>query len=123
MRACAWPEDIQPTGILLDIQLPVKNGWEVMDELKKDPQTRLIPVHIISSFEVKNESLQKGAVDFMSKPMAFENMDNVFERIESVLNRSARKVLIVEDNTRHAQALAWFLGTHDVRMEIADDRR
>ena len=108
-----------PMGILLDIQLPVKNGWEVMDELKKDPHTRLIPVHIISSFEAKSESLQKGAIDFLSKPMAFENMDNVFERIEYYLNRSARKVLIVEDNSRHAQALAYFLGAHHVRMEIA----
>jgi signal transduction histidine kinase/CheY-like chemotaxis protein/CHASE3 domain sensor protein len=108
-----------PMGILLDIQLPVKNGWEVMEELKSDPQTRPIPVHIISSFEVRNESLLKGAVNFMSKPMAFENMDNVFERIEYYLNRSNRKVLIIEDNARHAQALAYFLGTHDVHMEIA----
>jgi signal transduction histidine kinase/DNA-binding response OmpR family regulator len=109
----------RPMGILLDIQLPVKNGWEVMDELKKDPHTRPIPVHIISSFEVKNESIQKGAVDFLSKPMAFENMDNVFERIEYFLNRSAKKVLIVEDNIRHAQALAYFLGSHDAFVEIA----
>ena len=108
-----------PMGIMLDIQLPVKNGWEVMDELKKDPQTRQIPVHIISSFEAKNESIQKGAVDFLSKSLAFENMDNVFERIEYFLNRSAKKVLIVEDNPRHARALAYFLGAHDVNMEIA----
>jgi signal transduction histidine kinase/DNA-binding response OmpR family regulator/CHASE3 domain sensor protein len=108
-----------PMGVLLDVQLPVRNGWEVMDELKKDPHTRLIPVHIISSYEVKSESLQRGAVDFVSKPMAFENMDHVFERIEYYLNSSARKVLIIEDNARHAQALAYFLGTHQVRMEIA----
>ena len=109
----------RPMGIMLDIQLPVNNGWAVMEELKKDPHTRSIPVHIISSFEVKNESIQKGAVDFLSKPMAFENMDNVFERIEYFLNRSAKKVLIVEDNGRHARALAYFLGTHDVYIEIA----
>ncbi len=109
-----------PMGILLDIQLPVKNGWEVMEELKRDPQTRPIPVHIISSFEVRNESLLKGAVNFMSKPMAFENMDNVFERIEYYLNRSNRKVLIVEDNARHAQALAYFLGSHNVHIEIGN---
>jgi signal transduction histidine kinase/DNA-binding response OmpR family regulator/CHASE3 domain sensor protein len=108
-----------PMGIMLDIQLPVKNGWEVMEELKKDPQTRQIPVHIISSFEAKNESMQKGAVDFLSKSLAFENMDNVFERIEYILNRSAKKVLIVEDNARHAKALAYFLGAHNVNMEIA----
>src|ERR1700679_3208649 len=106
-----------PIGILLDIQLPVKNGWEVMEELKRDPRTRPIPVHIISSFEAKNESLKKGAVNFMSKAMAFENMDNVFGKIESLLNRSARKVVIVEDNLRHGQALAYFLSTHALQME------
>ncbi len=109
----------RPMGILLDIQLPVKNGWEVMEELKKDPQTRPIPVHIISSFEVKNESLMKGAVKYMSKQMAFENMDTVFENIETLLSRSSRKVFIVEDNLRHAQALAYFLSTHNLQMEIA----
>jgi CheY-like chemotaxis protein len=90
-----------------------------MDDLKKDPKTRHIPVHIISSFEVKNESLIKGAIDFISKPMAFDKMDAVFERIEYVLNRSSRKVLIIEDNTKHAEALSYFLGTHEVRPEIA----
>jgi CheY-like chemotaxis protein len=109
----------RPTGILLDIQLPVKNGWEVMEELKKNPKTRPIPVHIMSSYEVKNESLLKGAVDFMSKQTIFENMDSAFEKIEYFLHRSAKKVLIVEDNTRHAQALAYFLSTHNVDMEIA----
>jgi signal transduction histidine kinase/CheY-like chemotaxis protein/CHASE3 domain sensor protein len=109
----------RPIGILLDIQLPVKNGWEVMEELKKDPQTRPIPVHIISSFEAKNESLKKGAVNFMSKAVAFENMDAVFGKIESLLSKSARKVVIVEDNMRHAQALAYFLSTHALRIEIA----
>ncbi|HVS96973.1 MAG TPA: response regulator, partial [Puia sp.] len=109
----------QPLGILLDIQLPVKNGWEVMDELKKDPQLRSIPVHIVSSFEAKNESLLRGAANFMSKPVAVEDMENVFAKIESLLEATARKVVIVEDNLRHAQALAYFLGSHELRMEIA----
>jgi signal transduction histidine kinase/DNA-binding response OmpR family regulator/CHASE3 domain sensor protein/HAMP domain-containing protein len=109
----------KPMGILLDIQLPVKNGWEVMDELKRDPQTRAIPVHIISSFEVKNESLLRGAVDFMSKPVAIENMDKVFLKIEYFLKRHAQKVIIVEDDNRHARALGYFLSSHHLRMEIA----
>ena len=61
----------KPAGILLDIQLPVKSGWEVIDELKKDLTTRHIPVHMMSSYKVKNESLLKGAVDFINKPMVF----------------------------------------------------
>ncbi|HVU56274.1 MAG TPA: response regulator [Puia sp.] len=116
--ATSLAKTYRPIGILLDIQLPVKSGWEVMDELKKDPKTRHIPVHIISSFEVKSESLTKGAIDFISKPAASENMAAVFERIEYVLNRSSKKVLIIEDNTKHAEALSYFLSTHDVRSEI-----
>jgi len=117
--AISLAKTYKPLGILLDIQLPVKNGWQVMDELKQDPQTRHIPVHIISSFEVKNESLQKGAIDFASKAAAFENMDSIFSKIEYVLNRSSKKVLIVEDNNKHAEALSYFLSTHDLNSEIA----
>ena len=116
--ALSLAKNYRPRGILLDIQLPVKNGWEVMEELKNDPQTRHIPVHIISSFEVRNESLQKGAVDFVTKALAFDNMDTIFEKIEYVRNRSSKKVLIVEDNTRHAEALSYFLSTHELRGEI-----
>jgi len=116
--ATSLAKTYNPIGILLDIQLPVKSGWEVMEELKKNPMTRHIPVHIISSFEAKSESITKGAIDFISKPAASENMAAVFERIEYVLNRSSKKVLIIEDNTKHAEALSYFLGVHQVRSEI-----
>ncbi len=105
-------------GILLDIQLPVKNGWEVIDELKKNPKTRPIPVHIMSSFELKKESLVKGAVDFINKPVAFEKLNTIFEKIEYVLSKKEKKVLIVEDNNKHAKALAYFLSTYNVNTQI-----
>lgn len=107
-----------PVGILLDIQLPVMSGWEVMDELKSDPETRHIPVHIMSSYELKSESLVKGAVDFINKPMAFEQMQNIFEKIEYVLTHHPKKVLIVEENTKHARALAYFLETYDINLDV-----
>lgn len=111
----------KPQGILLDVQLPVKSGWEVMDELKGDVQTRHIPVHIMSSLEVRKESLLKGAVDFINKPMAFEQMKEVFEKIEYVLNRESKKVLIVEENSRHANALAYFLETYNINTEVKEN--
>ncbi|MCH5686808.1 response regulator [Niabella sp. W65] len=46
----------KPAAILLDIQLPVKDGWQVMDEIKTNPRTRHIPVHIMSSLEVKRKA-------------------------------------------------------------------
>ncbi|GAA4419788.1 hypothetical protein GCM10023187_54440 [Nibrella viscosa] len=110
--------EYQPKAILLDIQLPVMSGWEVMDALKANRQTRPIPVHIMSSHRLKNESLLKGAVDFMDKPVGVEQLQTVFQKIEDVLSRSPKKVLIVEDNPKHAKALAYFLETFRITTEL-----
>ncbi|MGZ3932015.1 MAG: response regulator, partial [Bacteroidia bacterium] len=110
-----------PKGILLDIQLPVKNGWEVMDELKKNPHTKYIPVHIMSSHHVKQRSLLKGAVDFIDKPVALEQLQDIFRKIEHVLTKSPKKVLIVEDNSKHAHALAYFLDTYQINSEVKNN--
>ncbi|HRO43347.1 MAG TPA: response regulator, partial [Flavipsychrobacter sp.] len=112
-------KQLLPTGILLDVQLPVKSGWEVMEELKNDPLTRHIPVHIMSSYTLKRESLLKGAVDFINKPVAFEKMQEIFDKIEHVLQKENKKVLIIEENPKHARALAYFLATYDVHTEIS----
>ncbi len=108
-----------PLAILLDIQLPVKDGWQVMEELKSNPKTRPIPVHIMSSLEVKKESLLKGAVDFINKPVAFAHMKKIFEKLEDVLGRHPKKVLIVEENEQHAKALGHFLTNADIQTLIA----
>jgi signal transduction histidine kinase/CheY-like chemotaxis protein/CHASE3 domain sensor protein len=107
-----------PHGILLDIQLPIKSGWEVMDELKSDPSTKPIPVHIMSSHEVKNKSLSSGAADFINKPVVFEKMSLIFQKIEDALSRHPKKVMIVEENEMHAKALAFFLESFNVVSEI-----
>lgn len=109
----------KPLAILLDIVLPVKSGWEVMEALKSNLSTRHIPVHIISSLEAKKESLQKGAVDFINKPLALDQMPRIFQQLENMLNSNPRKVLIVEENPKHAQALAYFLENFNVSTEIA----
>lgn len=111
----------KPIGILLDLHLPVKSGWDVLEELKKDPFTRHIPVHIMSSNQVKNESLNKGAVDFINKPIAIEQMSDVFKKIEFIVNNKAKKVLIVEENPKHAKALAYFLETCDISSDVKSD--
>jgi len=108
----------KPLAILLDIQLPIKDGWQVMEELKSDPSTRPIPVHIMSSLQVKKESLLKGAVDFINKPFAFEHMQEIFSKLEHALSRHPKKVLIVEENEQHAKALSYFLSNFNIQTEI-----
>ena len=60
----------RPALILLDLILPLKNGFEVLQDLKQDPTTRDIPVIIMSNlgqdFEIKR-GLSLGAVRFLIK--------------------------------------------------------
>lgn len=109
----------KPLAILLDIQLPIKDGWQVMEELKANPATRAIPVHIMSSLEVKKESLTKGAVDFINKPIAFEHMQQIFEKLEEALSKHPKKALIIEENEQHAKALSYFLSNANIQTQIA----
>ena len=109
----------KPIAILLDIQLPVKDGWEVMEELKADPATRHIPIHIMSSMEVKKESMLKGAVDFINKPIALDDMNQIFKKLEDALSRHPKKVMIIEENPMHAKALGYFLSNFSINSEIS----
>lgn len=111
----------KPVGVLLDIELPIKSGWEVLEEMKNNSQTKHIPVHIMSSHKLKQESLLKGAVDFLDKPVAFDKIPEVFLRIESIINKEAQKVLIIEDNPKHAKALSFFLETYNINSEIKSE--
>ena len=111
----------KPVGVLLDIELPIKSGWEVLEELKNNSNTKHIPVHIMSSHKLKQESLLKGAVDFLDKPVAFDKIPDVFLRIEHIINKEAQKVLIIEDNPKHAKALAFFLETYNINAEIKSE--
>lgn len=108
----------RPAAILLDVQLPVKDGWQVMDELKSNPKTKPIPVHIMSAMQVRKESLMKGAIDFINKPIAMDQMNDVFKKIEEALQKSPQKVLIVEENEKHANALSYFLSNFHIALSV-----
>lgn len=114
-------EHFRPHAILLDIQLPVMDGWQVMEALKSNPLTKPIPVHMMSSMKMKQESLLKGAVDFINKPFALEHMQEIFKKLENALNKSPKKVLIVEENEQHAKALGYFLSAHNINTEISNN--
>ena len=111
----------KPLAILLDIQLPVMDGWQVMEALKSNPETKPIPVHIMSSLKLKQESLLKDAVDFINKPCALEQMQEIFRKLENALSRSPKKVLIVEENKQHAKALSYFLSANNITTQIANN--
>ncbi len=120
-RGLAAALEYRPQAILLDVQLPVKDGWQVMDDLKSNQETKHIPVHMMSALHVKNESLMKGAIDFISKPVALDQMTDVFRKIEEALKKGPQKVLIVEENAKHASALSYFLSNFNISLSVENN--
>jgi CheY-like chemotaxis protein len=66
-----------PHLILLDLNMPKKNGWQVLDEIKKSPEFKHIPVVIFTtskSPEHVRQSYHLGASSFITKPSSFNNL-------------------------------------------------
>ena len=105
---------ILPHAILLDLQLPAVNGLKILEHLKQHPQTRHIPVHILSGGDKKIEGLSLGAVAYVEKPVSKEALDRTFADIEGFLQRKASKLLIVEDDERERMSMVELVGSEEV---------
>jgi CheY-like chemotaxis protein len=79
-----------PDLILLDLDLPFVNGWQVTAFLKVDRTTRHIPVVAVSGncadFRLKQEALRAGCEDCLCKPVDF---DRLSKTLAGFLSRSA----------------------------------
>ena len=87
-----------PDAIILDIQLPMVDGWEVLKKLKADEELKSIPVHIMTGTENEELGKELGAVEFLRKPISSTQLHNVFAKINSETSQSLKKILIIEDN-------------------------
>jgi CheY-like chemotaxis protein/signal transduction histidine kinase len=106
--------EIRPDAITLDIDMPGMDGLEVLDRLKRDPDTRHVPVHIISGVEEKREGLKAGAIAFLAKPVSKEGLDAAFARISSFIDTVPKNLLVVEDNETQRQSIVELIAHDDV---------
>ncbi len=81
---------LQPFAITLDVLLPKKDGWEVLQELKSDPMTSEIPVIIHSIVDNKDLAFALGATDYIIKPL---DKDILISKLEEITVSKGKKVL------------------------------
>jgi CheY-like chemotaxis protein len=82
----AYSQAIRPDLILLDINMPKKNGREVLALIKADPHLKVIPVAVMTSSEAEEDILRSyslGANCYIRKPVDFEGLNRVVEMLET----------------------------------------
>jgi len=106
----ALAHEFKPDAIILDMKLPVLDGWSLLERLKQHPDTRHIPVHIVSAGEGRQNALRAGAVAFVEKPVSKEGLEETFGAIRTFIDREVKRLLVVEDDEDQRRALVELIG-------------
>ena len=93
-KAKLWKPDV----ITLDILIPVKDGWQVLRELKDHPLCREIPVIIISMVDERNVGFGLGAVEYFVKPVQKDELLAAVKRVEGRNAQNSAKILVIDDD-------------------------
>jgi signal transduction histidine kinase/DNA-binding response OmpR family regulator len=92
---------LKPSAILLDLNLPDGSGMDTLEELKADERTKNIPVIIVSVEDLVGEAKKRGALGYLLKPFAFEDLQTELERA-AVFALHSSPVLIFEEKYKTA---------------------
>jgi CheY-like chemotaxis protein len=106
----ALARDLRPDAIVLDLELPVLDGSALLDHLKRDPETRHIPVHIVSATDGRQRALRAGAVAFLEKPATKEQIEETFSGLANFVDRDVKRLLVVEDDETQRSSIVELIG-------------
>lgn len=109
----------RPTAILLDVMLPGMDGWSVMEQLRRDPALRSIPVHFISAVDEAAKGEAMGAVGYLTKPVDRKALTDAFDRLLDVAGKIVRRLLLVDDDADSRLAIRHLLQGEKLQIDEA----
>jgi len=112
--ALALAAEYRPSAISLDVFLPDMLGWSVLSQLKQNPETRHIPVQIVTLDEDRQHGLARGAFAYINKPTTSEGLEQALSRIKDYARARRKTLLVVEDDAGERMTIAELLGHDDI---------
>lgn len=107
--------EIKPNAIILDVIIPKKDGWQIIRELKSNPETKYIPVIFCSIIANKKLGFSLGASDYLIKPVSDDDLLMTLR----VLNGNVKDIMVIDDNPKDAELIERFLRGHGYAVSLA----
>ncbi len=105
-----------PDLITLDVLMGGMNGFDVTAVLKNDPDTKDIPILIVSVVEDRKRAYKLGINDYLTKPFKIEAL---VDKVNQLLRDAQKKILVVDDDKNLAKSLKYQLGKRGYSTSVA----
>ncbi len=79
-RALPWARELMPRAILLDVELPDKDGWTVLEEMKKARETQQTPIIVCTVVDEEAKALSMGATGYLAKPILEDDLVGILDK-------------------------------------------
>jgi diguanylate cyclase (GGDEF)-like protein len=102
---------LKPFAITLDIMLPREDGWSVLQKLKQIPETKDIPVIIVSIIENRELGFSLGAADYFTKPIDRTAILESLKKfnLSSKIKRKPVNILVIDDDPKILELMSAIL--------------
>ena len=96
LKAVQRAQELKPFAITLDVMMPQKDGWQVLKDLKKDVETREIPILICSILQEEEKGYNLGASEYLVKPFLQDDLINAIHRLSK--DGSVHEIMVIDDD-------------------------
>jgi len=91
-------------------------GVGLLGQLKQHPRTRHVPVWVVGDASSRHAALKSGAAGFVERPLSRESLDEAFAGMETTLERTNKRLLLVEDDDNARRSISELVGGEDVEV-------
>ncbi|WP_445633902.1 histidine kinase [Nostoc sp. DSM 114161] len=124
--------NLKPASIVLDLQLPDVSGWDILAQLKANPQTKEIPIIITSVVDESSKGFAYGAAEYLVKPITRAQFRATLEKLQypsrsnfaAPIVPSAMEfpvILLAEDNQANIDTMSGYLESRGYRLILANN--
>lgn len=107
-------EDVQPDLVLLDVMLPGKDGWDILNEIREQSTCPVIMLTALTDIDYRLSGFKSGADDYIAKPFV---ADEVVARVQAVLRRSTS--FMTEESEEHTRTFGSLrIDFHAYKIEL-----